>query len=209
MKTPDKVLQNCKKPRGFLGKQTLQRMNKSHAGLTKWGFSLIDIPHDAVILDIGCGGGKALKLLSGRAKDGKLYGIDYSETSVAVAAKENKADVAGGKMEIVHGSVSELPFADGMFDVVTSVESYYFWPDLAHDFREVCRVVKPGGVFAIVAEMYAHENQSEEDKRIVDVLEMHNNTPEELETMLGAAGFSSVAVHQNKEHGWLCAVAVK
>ena len=164
---------------------------------------------DAIVLDVGCGGGNALKMLSRRAKNGKLYGIDYSETSVEVAAKENKEDVASGKMEIFHGSVSELPFPDDMFDTVTTVESYYFWPDLPHDFAEVRRVLKLGGTFVIVAEMYAHEGQSEEQKRIVDVLGMHNNTPKELEQMLTGAGYSNVRIELDEGRGWLCAFAQK
>ena len=209
MKTPENVLQNCKMPQGKLGEETLSRMNESHAELTAWAFSQIDMKDDAIVLDVGCGGGNALKMLSRRAKNGKLYGIDYSETSVEVAAKENKEDVASGKMEIFHGSVSELPFPDDMFDTVTTVESYYFWPDLPHDFAEVRRVLKLGGTFVIVAEMYAHEGQSEEQKRIVDVLGMHNNTPKELEQMLTGAGYSNVRIELDEGRGWLCAFAQK
>lgn len=209
MKTPDNVLQNCKMPQGKLGEETLSRMNESHAELTAWAFSQIDMKDGAIVLDVGCGGGNALKMLSRRAKNGKLYGIDYSETSVEVAAKENKEDVASGKMEIFHGSVSELPFPDDMFDTVTTVESYYFWPDLPHDFAEVRRVLKPGGIFVVVAEMYAHEGQSEEQKRIVDVLGMHNNTPKELEQMLTGAGYSNVRIELDEGRGWLCAFAQK
>lgn len=207
MRTPDEVLKNCKRPEGELGEQTIRRMNESHAELTAWGFSHFDVGMDAVVLDIGCGGGKALRRLSRQAENGKLYGIDYSETSVSMAKQENEADVQSGKIHILHGSVSNLPFRDDMFDLVTTVESYYFWPDLAHDFREVCRVIKPGGLFVIVAEMYNHENQSEEDKYIVETLKMHNNTPEELEKMLLEAGFAEVTTDTNVENGWLCAIA--
>lgn len=209
MKTPDEILQNCKKPEGALGEETILRMNESHAELTAWGISQIEIAKQAVVLDIGCGGGKALGRLSKKAKDGRLYGLDYSETSVEMAKRENRADVEMGKMEIVYGSVSALPFPDGMFDIVTSVESYYFWPDLSHDFREVRRVMKNGAVFAIIAEMYNHEGQSEEDKYIVKTLQMHNNTPEELESMLKKAGFREVRIELEQNRGWLCAVAVR
>ena len=34
-----------------------------------------------------------------------------------------------------------------MFDLVTAVETQYYWPDLAHDMREILRVLKPGGRF--------------------------------------------------------------
>ena len=53
--------------------------------------------------------------------------------------------------------------------------------------------------------MYNHDSQSEEDKYIVKTLKMHNNTPEELKTMLKEAGFMEVTVDTRKEKGWLCA----
>ena len=44
-------------------------------------------------------------------------------------------------------SVAELPFEAEQFDVVTAFETVYFWPELAQNFREVYRVLKPGGTF--------------------------------------------------------------
>lgn len=44
-------------------------------------------------------------------------------------------------------SVAELPFEAEQFDVVTAFETVYFWPELAQNFREVYRVLKPGGIF--------------------------------------------------------------
>ncbi|MEA5001984.1 MAG: methyltransferase domain-containing protein [Christensenella sp.] len=204
-----KVLENCKRPQGMMGRQTIKRMNKSHAELTEWGFSKIDIRDTDTVLDVGCGGGKALKLLSKRALHGKLYGIDYSETSVDCACKENKSDVQSGKMMIVHGSVSDMPFESDFFDVITSVESYYFWPDLSKDLKEVLRVLKPDGMLLIVAEMYDHAQQSEKDKQIVQMLGMHNNTPEEFRDMLRQAGYQNVQVEENNEHGWICVRGIK
>ena len=50
--------------------------------------------------------------------------------------------------------MSKLPFPDGMFDLVTAVETHYYWPDLVADMREVLRVLKPGGTFVLIAEAY-------------------------------------------------------
>ena len=43
-------------------------------------------------------------------------------------------------------SVAELPFEAEQFEVVTAFETVYFWPELAQNFREVYRVLKPGGL---------------------------------------------------------------
>ncbi len=44
-------------------------------------------------------------------------------------------------------SVAELPFKAEQFEVVTAFETVYFWPELTQNFREVYRVLKPGGDF--------------------------------------------------------------
>jgi SAM-dependent methyltransferase len=49
------------------------------------------------------------------------------------------------------GLGSGLPFPDGTFDMVTRVETCYYWPDLPANVREILRVLKPGGTFALIA----------------------------------------------------------
>ena len=89
---------------------------------------------------------------------GKVYGVDFSEASVAASKRTNARDIEMGRVEIRHASVSELPFPDGMFDLITAVETHFWWPDLPGDMREVFRVVKPGGTFLVIAEVYKGAN---------------------------------------------------
>jgi len=49
---------------------------------------------------------------------------------------------------------SRLSFSDGAFDVITAVETHFWWPALPTDLREVLRVLKPGGRLIIIAEVY-------------------------------------------------------
>ena len=98
-----------------------------------------------MILDVGCGGGMTVARLAAIATEGKTYGIDYSEASVAASLKANRERIAAGRVEVLLGSASHLPFPDQMFDLVTAVETHYYWPDLNADMREVLRVLKRGG----------------------------------------------------------------
>jgi len=41
-----------------------------------------------------------------------------------------------------------------VFDIVTAVETHYYWPNLATNVKEILRVLKPGGTFALIAEAY-------------------------------------------------------
>jgi ubiquinone/menaquinone biosynthesis C-methylase UbiE len=133
-------------------------MNWSHSAVTDWGLQHVSIgPHDT-ILDIGCGGGRTIAKLAEQCTAGKVYGVDYSETSVAASCKTNSAAIAHGRVEVRHGSVSQLPFHEGAFDLITAVETHFWWPDLPGDMREVFRVSKPGGKLILIAEVYKGAN---------------------------------------------------
>jgi ubiquinone/menaquinone biosynthesis C-methylase UbiE len=84
---------------------------------------------------------------------GKIYGIDHSEEKVAASKKYVTQYITLGRIEILHGSVSHLPFSNNMFDLVTAVETHFWWPNLPSDMREVFRVLKPGGTLIFIAEI--------------------------------------------------------
>ena len=102
---------------------------------------------DAMVLDCGCGGGANIKTLLKLCPNGKVQGIDYSAVSVEKARKVNARAIAAGRCTVQQASVAELPFEAEQFDAVTAFETVYFWPELAQNFREVYRVLKPGGIF--------------------------------------------------------------
>src|SRR5262245_2388855 len=84
----------CRKPTDRAGRAVLARMNVSHAAVTQWGLSHVEIREDFTILDVGCGGGRTIDRLASIAIRGKLFGIDYSEESVAVARETNANSIA-------------------------------------------------------------------------------------------------------------------
>ena len=182
----------CARPEGFLGRMMLRFMNFGHAPLTNWGLSLVKFRDDLTMLDIGCGGGATLKRLLKRSPSGKVYGIDISEESVNKARSVNKR-LLDSQVFVEQGSADSLPWEDRMFDVVTAVETVYFWPDLPKCFQEVKRVLKPGGQFAIMLEVI------EGDSVWTNVVEgMTGYSPEQLKEMLEQAGFSNVEVFRKK-----------
>jgi ubiquinone/menaquinone biosynthesis C-methylase UbiE len=201
----------CSKPSGWLGRFSLWRMNKSHSGVTDWGLGRISIQKHFTILDIGCGGGRTIAKLAAAATQGKVYGVDYSEASVATSIQTNARPISQGHVEIRQGSVSELPFPDGAFDLVTAVETHFWWPDLPNDMREVFRVTKPGGTLIVIAEVYKGANNA-----VSKLLEKHADrtgllmlSVDEHRQLLEAAGYSDVQVHTEPAKGWICATGRK
>ena len=139
--------ENTRKPVGLGGKIMVAMMNIGHSVMAAWGLHFLQLAPDAIVLDCGCGGGANIKTLLKRCPKGKVQGIDYSAVSVEKTRKVNAGAIAAGRCAVQQASVAELPFEAEQFDVVTAFETVYFWPELAQNFREVYRVLKPGGTF--------------------------------------------------------------
>ena len=139
--------ENTRKPVGLGGKIMVAMMNLGHSAMAEWGMRFLQPAPDAMVLDCGCGGGANIKTLLKLCPNGKVQGIDYSAVSVEKARKVNARAIAAGRCTVQQASVAELPFEAEQFDAVTAFETVYFWPELAQNFREVYRVLKPGGIF--------------------------------------------------------------
>jgi ubiquinone/menaquinone biosynthesis C-methylase UbiE len=206
------LLRQCRKPSGWIGRLTLRRMNRSHARLTEWGLTHATVAPHHTVLDVGCGGGRTVARLAAMATGGKTYGVDYSAASVAAAVALNRRSVREGRVEIVCAAVSHLPFPDAMFDVITAVETHYYWPDLPGDLGEVLRVLKPGGALLIVAESYKGGKYDAVLRRVETlqqrgIMTYAHLTVGEHRELLATAGYTDVQVFEEYDKGWLCALA--
>lgn len=83
------ILQNTSCPQGFWGRMILRGMNCFHASLAHRGMKQVDWRPEWNVLDIGCGGGANVKRLLKLCPQGKVYGMDLSEESVAFARRHN------------------------------------------------------------------------------------------------------------------------
>ena len=170
------------------------------------GAAFLQPAPDAMVLDCGCGGGANIKTLLKLCPKGKVQGIDYSAVSVEKARKVNASAIAAGRCTVQQASVAELPFEAEQFEAVTAFETVYFWPELAQNFREVYRVLKPGGIFFICNESSGDTVQDEKWTKIINGMTIYTDTA--LKEYLEQAGFCQIQSHKNKK-GWLCVTAQK
>lgn len=186
-------------------------MNSSHSKLTDWGLGHISIENHDTILDVGCGGGRTVSKLAAIATQGKVYGIDYSDVSVAATKKTNAQWIDLRRVEIRHGSVSQLPFPDSMFDLVTAVETHFWWPNLPGDMREVFRVLKPGGTLIFIAEIYKGANTmaAKLAEKYASRTGMALLSVDEHRELFTNAGYSKVQVIEEHNKGWICSIGTK
>jgi SAM-dependent methyltransferase len=198
----DEKIDQCMKPHGEEGIETIRNMNENHREISEFAFSLIDVDGDSDILDIGCGGGvnieKFLKLTSGN-----VDGLDYSELSVAESLRRN-GDC--GRCRVYHADVCDMPIDDESYDIASAFETVYFWPDISETFREVYRIIRPCGQFMIA--QGTDGNHPDDEKWLATVEGMKVYTAPELEKCLLDAGFESVE-SRVKENDYILVVIAR
>ena len=195
-------MENCKCPRGVFGRLLAKTMNKGHAPLSRWAFSVCPPVDGESVLDIGCGGGGNLLRLLKSCPRSYVMGVDYSETSVACSLRLTSE--WRNRCSVICADVMNLPVDSGLFDRAVSFESVYFWPNPVIALTEIARVLKPHGKVTVVTEMSDPQKGKFWTKRCPG---MTVYTPEELVSFLEKAGFSDVNVYRT--HKVWCAVEGK
>jgi ubiquinone/menaquinone biosynthesis C-methylase UbiE len=186
-------------------------MNSRHSKVTDWGLSHVSMEENDTVLDVGCGGGRTVSKLAAVVSHGKVYGIDHSKESVAVAIKTNRESIDSGRVEIREGSVSQLPFSQDFFDVITAVETHFWWSDLPGDMREVYRVLKPGGTLIVIAEIYkgANTKTAKLAEKYLPISSMKLLSVDEHRQLFATAGYSDVQIFEEADKGWICCTGRK
>ena len=211
----DELLLNARKPEGELGDKLIDNMNENHEGLAQWSLSHLDISKGDSILDIGCGGGVNVERFL-KMTENKVFGLDYSELAVERSSELNRLAIEEGRCKIIQGSVSDLPFDDNFFDIVTAFETVYFWPDFLNDLKEIYRVLKDDGIIFIANEALPNEYDNRQ-KHIIELLDMNIYSQYELEDSLQKSGFKNILSHfkESKDSftgddaDWICVIAQK
>jgi SAM-dependent methyltransferase len=95
------------------------------------------------VLDIGCGRGGTVHVLTRFFSPFRVIGLDLSPAAIAFCRRVHRDPRARFHV----GDAEHVPFADASFEVVTNLESSSCYPDLFAFYREVRRVLEPGGYF--------------------------------------------------------------
>jgi SAM-dependent methyltransferase len=117
------------------------------------------------VLDLGCGAGGITLHIARTYGPASIVGFDVEKPVIEKARQA--ADKAGllDRVTFVQAAPGGLPFADGSFDVVFSKDALVHVADKDAIFREIARVLAPGGVFAASDWMISHDGAPSPDMR--------------------------------------------
>ncbi|HMH43642.1 MAG TPA: class I SAM-dependent methyltransferase [Pyrinomonadaceae bacterium] len=147
-----------------------ESMERGHRPVGEQAIARMNVGSDARVLDVGCGSGWATRLLADYAINGRVTGIDISDEMIQLA-RESSRDRQNVDFEVA--SAEQLPFNTDEFNKAFSMESLYYYRDLPRALSEIHRVMKNGGLFVAVVDLYW---ESEATHQWIDDL----NVPVEL-----------------------------
>jgi ubiquinone/menaquinone biosynthesis C-methylase UbiE len=128
-------------------------MAAKNAYMNRLTVELLKVQPDDRVLEIGFGPGTLIHLLAKRATNGFVAGIDISELMVKQASRRNRKSIQTGRVELRQGTVSSLPYEDGRFTKICTVNTFHHWPSLENDLREVRRVLDERGLLFLCLRM--------------------------------------------------------
>lgn len=102
------------------------------------------IPHDATVLDVGCGIGGPARWIAQKFPAARVIGIEFLATCVRRAR-----DATDPSILLLQADAQRIPLRDHSVDVLFNLESALHYPDKAAFLRECARVLRPAGTLCL------------------------------------------------------------
>jgi len=160
--------------------------------------AVADLREGETVLDLGSGAGADVLISARRVGPaGKAIGLDMTDEMLALA-RQNAQQAGAGNVEFIKGHIEEIPLDDDSVDVVISNCVINLSGDKPRVLKEVARVLRPGGRFA-VSDIIADPEMDEATRRdlaqwtgcIAGAL-----TRQEFEEALTGAGLTDIEIRE-------------
>jgi SAM-dependent methyltransferase len=152
------------------------------------------------VLELGFGGGQALRHLVPLLTRGRYVGLDSSPLLVARANESFPAEFAHFKLEFREGVVSRIPYPDRLFNMAFTLQNVGTWLNIPKGLREMHRVLVPGGKVGIGL-LPSHRVQGTYVPSIELRAMLRDQGFDDIQTIdPPTAGFASVAVGVKASH---------
>lgn len=147
MKRPEFVARQSACPTGPLGRLIAWIMRRETVALNDAAQAALAIEPRNRVLEIGFGPARTLERIVSSQPDVRVVGIDVSDEMVNAARQRLRR--FGARIELRRASSHAIPYPDASFDRILAVHTLYFWNDPDRHFREIRRVLKSSGLFAL------------------------------------------------------------
>lgn len=139
------------KPSSVIGPLVLAPLwNRRNRALNDSALRWLALEPDDHVLEVGFGGGYLLGQALARVPQGTVAGIDASAAMTDHCRRSYRPAWVSGRLELEAASVGAIPFADGRFSKVVSVNALFYWPDVKQGLQECRRVMREGGALVLV-----------------------------------------------------------
>ena len=188
------VAAQLRKPSGQLGLELGERLARNNATIYRHILRTLKPQKGENILEVGMGTATHLPHFFTLNDNLRYTGCDFSDLMVKEARRINEVYATTNKATFVCADASCMPFQDDTFHQVFTVNTIYFWDDIAAVFEELKRVLRPGG----------HLHIAVRPKHVIQVypfadygFQMYDKNT--LVNLFQISGFSNIAVFQEKE----------
>ena len=146
-----------------------------------------------ILLDIGCGNGKAARLAAEICTSGKVIGIDPTPAMIRIARKTTDENYTNLKFRT--GCAEKIPYPHESFSIATAINSLHHWQDYIKGLLEIDRVLRPDGSFFIANDIVDGDTCGHGDGPF--------KKPDHIISILDQAGFINISMEKyyNEETG--------
>ena len=132
-------------PGGLVGRLISKGLNRGNRQVIERAVQALPSGPNAVVADVGFGGGIGLRLLLDRPDAPTVHGVEVSTEMIRQARAAFAAELAAGRLRLHHASITALPLPSSSLDGLITVNTVYFIDDLNKAFCELARTLASEG----------------------------------------------------------------
>ena len=163
----------------------------------------LGLTHESRVLDVACGMGAQDAHLMKTAAPASIDALDVTWPHVVATRARMAEDGFADRVKAHHGTATALPFPDGSFTHVMSIEGPEHFHTRELFMHEAFRVLRPGGVLAVTDYTLTHDPKNAVEQALVDfvgwlwrVPKANHDTKERYKEKLERAGFRNVTIEE-------------